>query len=75
MALQYLNPLSANPTKWSKSLSAVADKLFEFDRFVWLTLKGLTQGKLKFSFPTIFVNSEKLKIIEFGHKDSCTQKQ
>ena len=32
-----------------------------FDHFLGWALKGLTRGKLKFSSPTIFVNTEKLK--------------
>ena len=45
-----INPLSANPIKWSNTLnlSAFADELFEcvwvFDYFVGLALKGLTLG-------------------------------
>ena len=32
----YVNPLSANPTKWSNTLLSI------FDHFVGLALKGLT---------------------------------
>ena len=39
-----------------------------FDHYVGLALKGLTRGKLKFSFPTIFVNTEKLKKSHLGTK-------
>ena len=41
----YLNPLSANPTICSNTLKQfywqIADKLFVFDHFVKLVLKGL----------------------------------
>ena len=32
-----INPLRADPTKWSNALSV-------FDHFVWLALKGLNPG-------------------------------
>ena len=43
---RWVNPLSANPAKWSNHLkysSAVAHKLFEwFDHFVGLAIEGLS---------------------------------
>ena len=43
----FINPLSANPTKWSKTLKQFVNKLPTsclslFDRFVELSLKGLS---------------------------------
>ena len=43
----YINPLSANPTKWSKTLKQFAANLATnclsmFDHFVVLALKGLS---------------------------------
>ena len=42
-----VNPLSANPTKWSNTLKKFFGKLptnylSVFDHFAWLALKGLT---------------------------------
>ena len=39
-----INPLSANPTKWSNTLSRRI-ALSVFDHFVGLALKGLTLNK------------------------------
>ena len=39
-----------------------------FDHFLGWALKGLTREKLKFSSPTIFVNTEKLKKVEIEAK-------
>ena len=44
-----LNPLSANPTRWSNTLKQFVGKLptnclSVFDYFVKLTLKGLSEG-------------------------------
>ena len=36
-----LNPLSANPTKWSNTLKQFLGYLSVFDHFVGLALKGL----------------------------------
>ena len=46
------NPLSANPTKWSKTLKQFVGKLSTnslsvFDHFVNLTLKGLKKDLIK----------------------------
>ena len=46
-----MNPLSANPTKWSNTLKQFAGNLptnclSVFDHFVGLVLKGLTCGHL-----------------------------
>ena len=72
MALQYINPLSANPTKWSNTSKVCrllpTNCLSFFDHSVGLMLKRLTQGKLTFSFPTIFVHTEKLKILNLSAK-------
>ena len=37
-----LNPLSANPTKWSNTFKQFVGNLSVFDHFVGLALKGLT---------------------------------
>ena len=47
-----MNPLSANPTKWSNTLKQFVGKLptnclSVFDHFVGLALKGLTEKNLK----------------------------
>ena len=36
-----INPLSANPTKWSNTLKKFVGNLSGFDHFVKLALKGL----------------------------------
>ena len=46
MKTKLINPLSANPTKWSNTLKQFVDKLLTnclsvFDHFVKLALKGL----------------------------------
>ena len=46
-----INPLSANPTKWSNTLKQFLGKLAtnclsEFDHFVKLALKGLREFKI-----------------------------
>ena len=48
-SLKDVNPLSANPTKWSNTLKQFAGSLSThcltvFDHFVKLALKGLKQG-------------------------------
>ena len=50
-----INPLSANPTKWSNTLKQFVGKLptsflSVFDHFVGLTLKGLNSGETNFRF-------------------------
>ena len=47
MTLERLNPLSANPTKWSNTLKQFVGNFLKnclsvFDHFVGLSLKGLT---------------------------------
>ena len=41
--VQIINPLSANPTKWSNTLKLLS----VFDHFVGLALKGLNSDSLK----------------------------
>ena len=43
-----INPLSANPTKWSNTLKQFVERLSVFDHFVILALKGLTCCKALF---------------------------
>ena len=48
----YLNPLSANPEKWSNTLKQIVGNLpticlIEFDHFINLALKGLIDHILR----------------------------
>ena len=62
----HVNPLSANPTKWSNTLKKFVGKLPTnclslFDHFVNLALKGLSMSKLTFKLP--FKMFEKLQFL------------
>ena len=55
-----INPLGANPTKWSNTLKQFVDNmpancLSVFDQFVGLTLKGFNLY-LKFDIPNHMIN-------------------
>ena len=52
-----LNPLSANPTKWSNTPNLLTNYLSVFDHFVGLALKGLT---VAWNFDYFLVDSCKL---------------
>ena len=63
-----LNPLTANPTKWSNTLKQFVGNLTmnclsEFDRFVGLALKGLSSSSQLFrreAFLEIMGNSKQI---------------
>ena len=50
-----INPLSANPTKWSNTLKQFVGLLSVFDHFVGLALKGLMSLRLIFCFVFLIV--------------------
>ena len=57
--LKYLNPLSANPTKWSNKLKQFVGKLPKnclsvFDHFVKLAIKGLRRKRAYGEIKSIF---------------------
>ena len=69
----YVNPLSANPTKWSNILTLFVGKLpticvSVFDHFVKLALKGLTYAK--HTFPSIVTG----EIFKINHQLNCDDK-
>ena len=74
-----LNPLSANPTKWSNTLKQFVGNLptnWVFDHFVKLALKGLINASIKlnlkcFSFKnnkgfSVFVNPSHVRVYSFS---------
>ena len=67
--IQYFNPLSANPAKWSNTLKQFVDNLTTnrlslFDHFMNLALKGLRPIMLDFH---LFWKS-KFKVVLIGMK-------
>ena len=61
-----INPLGANPTKWSNTLKQFVGKLpmnclNVFDHFVGLTLKGLTNNLIPFSRLSSFTSNLTLR--------------
>ena len=53
----FINPLSANPTKWSNTLNLPTNCLSMFDHFVKLVLKGLRE-KVFFAYSLYMNGSE-----------------
>ena len=56
----YIDPLSANPTKWSNTLKQFVSKLpmnclSVFDHFVGLALKGLRSNTFFYCTMTIYI--------------------
>ena len=49
--IAHINPLSANPTKWSNTINKQRHCLSVFDNFVGLALKWLTMTCIVVNYP------------------------
>ena len=67
---EWVNPLSANPEKWSNTLKQIVGNLptnclSVFDHFMNLALKGLNKSFIV----NVFIGTENMSIIEWNKLD------